>query len=145
MKSNRNIGMIWSRFLDYFMASWVWRFISARPFSSSILSRMAAGVLFSLERIRFTEPTEQGVKASSLTHALEKGSGFRRRVVGRLVQSPFEDWRLIRLARSYGVAGRDAYKFSARRSRSVNPDAASAMPAVAAGSTRSNATHEGSY
>jgi hypothetical protein len=27
----------------------------------------------------------------------EKGSGFRRRVVGRLCQSPFEDWRLTRL------------------------------------------------
>jgi len=54
----------------------------------------------------------------------EKGSGFRRRVVGRLCQSPFEDWRLTRL-RTQLRRGRQRRRinFPRRRSRIGDPGA----------------------
>src|SRR4030095_1457732 len=116
------------------MASWVLAFISARPFSSSILSRWRRGFVFSLASspipTEATKPTEAGREGEFLLLMLwEKGSGFRRRVVGRLCQSPFEDWRLTRLrTQLWGGRQRRPTIFRGVVAGSVIPVPASAMP-----------------
>ncbi len=123
MKSNRNIGMI---LVAVFLII----------YGLMVYSRWKV--------IRFTEPTEAGREGEFLLLMLwEKGSGFRRRVVGRLCQSPFEDWRLIRL-RTQLRRGRQRRRINFPRRRSRIGESRcrhQRCRAVAAGSTRFNATH----
>ena len=111
------------------MASWVLVFISARPFSSSILSRWRRAFVFSLASSPIpkedTKPTEAGREGEFLLLMLwEKGSGFRRRVVGGLCQSPFADWRLTRLrTQLWGGSQRRPTIFRGVVAGSVNPGA----------------------
>src|SRR4029453_9101099 len=112
------------------MASWVLAFILARPFFSSIFSRWRRAFSFSLASNPIHRATEAGREGEFLLLMLwEKGSGFRRRVVGRLCQSPFEDWRLTRLrTQLWGGRQRPPTIFRGVVAGSVIPVPASAMP-----------------